>query len=61
MNGNGTEYARQIIERYMRGENLGGLISELESETLKGPLNSPINLASDGDNEPNVRPGIGLA
>lgn len=53
---NGTEYARQIIERYKKGENLGSLITELESETLKGPLESAINLASDNDNEPNVRP-----
>jgi len=53
---NGTEYAKQIIQRYKKGESLSSLISELESETLKGPLKSAISLASDNDNEPNVRP-----
>jgi hypothetical protein len=53
---NGTDYARQIIKRYQEGENLNNLISELKSETLKGPQNGSINLSSDVDGEPNIRP-----
>jgi len=57
---NGTDYAKLIIQRYREGENLNSLIVELETETLKGPERGLIDLKSDNDNGPSVRPWSAL-